>query len=132
VEILQAGHIERPDVAPDRVGKSPWRRLEVYTGLHEVGAYGVVVHFAAAQSQNAQNSQSRLEGYAENTSGKGGMMVVLVIILVPLIALAIWAAMFDLKRRRRRAPLTSHDIGSAARRARANADTRGGGPGVDL
>ena len=94
--------------------------------------YGVVVHFAAAQSQNAQNSQSRLEGYAENTSGKGGMMVVLVIILVPLIALTIWAAVFDLKRRRRRAPLTSHDIGSAAGRARANADTRGGGPGVDL
>ena len=94
--------------------------------------YGVVVHFTAAQSQNAQNSQSRLEGYPENTSGKGGMMVVLVIILVPLIALTIWAAVFDLKRRRRRAPLTSHDIGSAAGRARANADTRGGGPGVDL
>jgi hypothetical protein len=73
-----------------------------------------------------------LGGYAENTSGKGGMMVILMIILVPLIALAIWAAVFDLKRRRRRAPLTSHDIGSAARRARANADTRGGGPGVDL
>lgn len=70
--------------------------------------------------------------YAEDTSGKGVMMVILVIILVPLIALAIWAAVFDLKRRRRRAPLTSHDIGSAARRARANADTRGGGPGVDL
>jgi hypothetical protein len=70
--------------------------------------------------------------YAEDTSGKEVMMVILVIILIPLIALAIWAAVFDLKRRRRRAPLTSHDIGSAARRARANADTRGGGPGVDL
>ena len=70
--------------------------------------------------------------YGENTSGKEVMMVILVIILVPLIALAIWAAVFDLKRRRRRAPLTSDDIGSAARRARANAEIRGGGPGVDF
>ena len=81
---------------------------------------------------NAQNPRADWRAYAENTSGKEVMMVILLIILVPLIALAIWAAVFDLKRRRRRAPLTSHDIGSAARRARANADTRGGGPGVDL
>jgi hypothetical protein len=60
------------------------------------------------------------------------MMSVLLIIFVPVIALVIWAVVFDLKRRQRRAVLTSHDIGSAARRARANADTRGGGPGVDL
>ena len=43
-------------------------------------------------------------------------MPVLLIILIPL----------DLKRRRRHAALTSHDISSAARLARANADARGG------
>jgi hypothetical protein len=59
------------------------------------------------------------------------MMTILLIVLVPLVALVIWAVVFDLKRRRRRASLTSHDISAAARRARANADTRGGGPGVD-
>ena len=79
-----------------------------------------------------KTSRADWPAYAEDTSGKEVMMTILVIILVPVIALAIWAAVFDLKRRRRRAPLTSHDIGSAARRARANADTRGGGPGVDL
>jgi len=56
-------------------------------------------------------------------------MTILLIVLVPLVVLAIWAVVFDLKRRRRRAALTSHDIDAAARRARANADTRGGGPG---
>jgi hypothetical protein len=60
------------------------------------------------------------------------MMSILLIILVPIIALVVWGVVFDLKRRRRHAALTSHDIGSAARRARANADTRGGGPGVGL
>jgi hypothetical protein len=35
----------------------------------------------------------------------------------------------DLKRRRRHAALTSHGISPAARRARANAGARGGGPG---
>jgi hypothetical protein len=58
------------------------------------------------------------------------MMLGLALILSPLVALVIWAAVFDLKRRRRRAPLTSHDISSAARRARAAADARGAsGPG---
>ena len=60
------------------------------------------------------------------------MMSVLLIILVPVIALVVWGVVFDLKRRHRHAALTSHDISSAARRARSNADTRGGGPGVDL
>jgi hypothetical protein len=49
-------------------------------------------------------------------------MYALLLILVPLIALVIWAVMFDLKRRR--VPLTSHDISSAAHRARAGADAR--------
>jgi hypothetical protein len=52
------------------------------------------------------------------------MMSALLLILVPLIALVIWAVVFDVKRRRRHAPLTSHDISSAARRARAGADAR--------
>lgn len=56
-------------------------------------------------------------------------MSVLLIILVPLTALVLSAVVFDLKRRRRHAPLTSHNISSAARRARASADARGGGPG---
>jgi uncharacterized membrane protein YgcG len=51
-------------------------------------------------------------------------MIVLLVVLVPIIALSVWGITFDLKRRRRRAVLTSHDIGSAARRAQANADAR--------
>jgi hypothetical protein len=54
-------------------------------------------------------------------------MTILLIVLVPLIALCIWAAVFDLKRRRRRAPLTTHDISAAAIRVRADADARAGG-----
>jgi hypothetical protein len=54
------------------------------------------------------------------------MMAILLVILVPLGALVIYAVVFDLKRRRRRDALTSHDISSAARLARANADARGG------
>jgi cytochrome c-type biogenesis protein CcmH/NrfF len=56
-------------------------------------------------------------------------MLALLLIVVPLIALVIWAVVFDLKRRRRHAGLTSHDISSAARQARAAADARGGAPG---
>ena len=52
-------------------------------------------------------------------------MPVLLIILIPLGALVIYAVVFDLRRRRCTA-LTSHDISSAARLARANADARGG------
>ena len=53
-------------------------------------------------------------------------MPVLLVILIPLGALVIYGVVFDLKRRRRRSALTSHDINSAARMARANADARGG------
>ena len=53
-------------------------------------------------------------------------MIVLVV-LIPVIALVVWGAIFDLRRRRRHAVLTSHDIGSAARRAEANADARTAG-----
>ncbi len=45
-------------------------------------------------------------------------MLIMLVILVPLVALFIWAVMFDLKWRRRHAGLTSHDIVSAARTAR--------------
>jgi hypothetical protein len=51
-------------------------------------------------------------------------MTIFLVVLVPLIALFVWAIVFDLKRRRRGAVLTSYDIGSAARRAQANADAR--------
>jgi hypothetical protein len=54
------------------------------------------------------------------------MMPALLIILIPLGALVIYAVVFDLRRRQRRDALTSHDISSAARLARANADARGG------
>ncbi len=53
-------------------------------------------------------------------------MTVFLVVLVPLVALIVWAIVFDLKRRRRHAALTSHDIGSAARRAQANADAGSG------
>jgi len=54
-------------------------------------------------------------------------MIVFLVVLVPVIALVVWGAIFDLRRRRRHAVLTSHDIGSAARRAQANADARTAG-----
>jgi hypothetical protein len=54
-------------------------------------------------------------------------MTIFLVVLAPLIALFVWAIVFDLKRRRRRAVLTSHDIGSASRRAQANIDARSAG-----
>ncbi len=47
----------------------------------------------------------------------------------PALALFSWGVAFDLKRRRRHAALTSHGISWAARRARADAEARGCGPG---
>jgi hypothetical protein len=54
-------------------------------------------------------------------------MIVLLVVLVPIIALVVWGIIFDLRRRRRSAGLTGHDIGSASRRAQANADARTAG-----
>ena len=54
-------------------------------------------------------------------------MTVFLVVLAPIIALVVWGIVFDLKRRRRHAVLTSHDIGSAVRRAQANADAGSGG-----
>ena len=45
------------------------------------------------------------------------------------LALFSWGVALELKRRRRHAVITSHRISSAARRARANAEARGGGAG---
>jgi hypothetical protein len=52
------------------------------------------------------------------------MMPVILIILIPLGALVIYAVAYDL-RRRRRGDRTGHDISSAARLARTNADAHG-------
>ena len=54
-------------------------------------------------------------------------MTVWLVVLVPIIALVVWGIIFDLKRRRRHAVLTSHDIGSAARRAQAKDAGRSAG-----
>ena len=51
-------------------------------------------------------------------------MALLLVILIPLAALAIYAVVFDLRRRRHGAP-RSHDISSATRTARADADAHG-------
>jgi hypothetical protein len=52
-------------------------------------------------------------------------MALLLVILIPLAALVIYAVVSDLRRRRRRGAVRSHDISSAARAARAEADARG-------
>ena len=52
-------------------------------------------------------------------------MALLLVILIPLGALAIYAIVYDLRRRRRRDAVRSHDVSSAARMARANADADG-------
>ena len=54
-------------------------------------------------------------------------MTIFLVVLVPIIVLFVWAIVFDLRRRRRHAAPTSHDIGSASRRAQANADARSAG-----
>ena len=51
-------------------------------------------------------------------------MPILLIIFIPLGALVIYAVVYDL-RRRRRGDLTSHDISTAARLARTDADAHG-------
>jgi len=61
------------------------------------------------------------------------MMVLLVVILGPLAALFIYAGVSDLRRRRRRGAVGGHDISSAVRTTRADAEARipaaPGGPG---
>ena len=55
------------------------------------------------------------------------MMPILLLILIPIGALVVYAIVFDLRRRRRHDALRGHDISSAARLARADAEARGGG-----
>lgn len=81
------------------------------------------------------SSTLRWRGLAPAVTGSRGrtlknfrnevMMIAILIICTPLIALVVWGIVFDLKRRRRHDPLTSHNVGSAVTRARGNADARG-------
>jgi hypothetical protein len=57
--------------------------------------------------------------------GKEITMTALLIVLAPLLVLMTWAVVYDLKRRRRRGAITNHDITSAARRVRGDAEGRG-------
>jgi hypothetical protein len=52
-------------------------------------------------------------------------MALLLVFLVPLGALVIYAVVYDLRRRRRRDDPRRHDISTAARLARINADAHG-------
>jgi hypothetical protein len=52
-------------------------------------------------------------------------MALLLVFLVPLGALVIYAVVYDIWRRRRRDDPRSHDISTAARLARTNADAHG-------
>jgi len=54
------------------------------------------------------------------------MMPVLLIVLIPLGALIIYAVVYDLRRRRRHDDPKTHDISTAARLARTNAEAHGG------
>jgi cytochrome c-type biogenesis protein CcmH/NrfF len=54
-------------------------------------------------------------------------MTVWLVVLIPIVALVVWGIIFDLRRRRRHAALTNHDIGSAAQKARANSDAGSAG-----
>jgi cytochrome c-type biogenesis protein CcmH/NrfF len=62
--------------------------------------------------------------YAEAFRNEVAMIAIL-LICSPLIALVVWGIVFDVRKRRRRDPITSHDIASAAARARGSADARG-------
>jgi hypothetical protein len=53
-------------------------------------------------------------------------MLTILLILAPLLAVVIWAVVFDIRQRRRHAPVTGHGVGAAIRRARADAEGRGG------
>lgn len=53
-------------------------------------------------------------------------MTVFLVVLIPIVALIVWGMIFDLRRRRRGVP-GRHDIGSASRRAQANADAHSAG-----
>ena len=54
-------------------------------------------------------------------------MRALLIVLIPLAVLVVWGVVYDVRRRRRHAPLTGHDADAAARRSRGQSDSKGGG-----
>ena len=51
-------------------------------------------------------------------------MLTVLIIFIPLIALFVWAVVFDVRQRRRRGVRGARDIGAAVRRTRAGVDAR--------
>jgi hypothetical protein len=51
-------------------------------------------------------------------------MTILILIVALILALVVVAAVFDLRQRRRRGPVTGHDHAAAIRRARANTEGR--------
>lgn len=55
--------------------------------------------------------------------------MIMIVILGPLVVLIAWAALFDLRQRRRRASLTGHDIAAETRMARADREGRISGTG---
>jgi len=61
--------------------------------------------------------------YADHTFTKGHLMTYLLFLLIPIVALLVWAAKLNRNRRRRGHPV--HDIGAAARATRLDAERRG-------
>ena len=58
------------------------------------------------------------------------MIMIMIVILGPVVVLIAWAALFDLRQRRRRASLTGHDIAAETRMARADREGRVTGTGT--
>ena len=73
-------------------------------------------------------NQARLKQYAGDPK-KERSLLILILILAPIAALVVWAALFDLRQRRRRASLTGHDIAAETRMARADREGRISGTG---
>ncbi|GAA3135204.1 hypothetical protein GCM10017600_71500 [Streptosporangium carneum] len=55
-------------------------------------------------------------------------MTAILVLLSPLFALAVWAAVFDWKQRRRRVSVNERNIGSAVWRTRRRVEAHGGYP----
>ena len=75
----------------------------------------------------------RINSCAEHTSTRGVAMIYLLFLLIPLVALLVWAAMYDWKRRRRGTPVPDFDAATRANRLDAERraqDARGGGGGL--
>jgi hypothetical protein len=66
--------------------------------------------------------QAPPEKYAGDPSEE--LKMLLILILAPILVLVVVAAVYDLRQRRRRGPITGHDTAAALRRARANTEGR--------